>query len=117
VGIQASRHGQVLTRYGIHTLVERHARQAAFTMPTLKTKRVSPHTIRHATAMALLRSGVDINTIRVWLGHVSLETTHLYAESDLKMKAKALARCEAPLLEKRTRPPGQTGLMGFLRTL
>ena len=112
-----SRHGQVLTRYGIHTLVERHARQAALTVPSLKTKRVSPHTIRHATAMALLRSGVDINTIRVWLGHVSLETTHLYAESDLKMKAKALTRCEAPLLDKRTGPSGQKGLMGFLRTL
>ena len=46
-------------------------------------------------AMALLRSGVDINTIRIWLGPVSLQTTHIYAESDLKMKAKALARCEA----------------------
>ncbi len=112
-----SRHGQVLTRYGIHTLVERHARQAALPTPPLKTKRVSPHTIRHATAMALLRSGVDINTIRVWLGHVSLQTTHLYAESDLKMKAKALARCEAPLLEKRGGPLCQKGLMGFLKTL
>jgi integrase/recombinase XerD len=49
--------------------------------------------------MHLLRSGVDINTIRIWLGHVSLQTTHLYAESDLKMKTKALARCEAPLLQ------------------
>jgi len=112
-----NRHGQALTRYGIHTLVERYARQAALTMPTLKTKRVSPHTIRHATAMALLRSGVDINTIRVWLGHVSLQTTHIYAESDLKMKAEALARCEAPLLEEREGPSRRKGLMGFLRTL
>ena len=112
-----NRHGRALTRYGIHTLVERYARQAALTMPTLRTKRVSPHTIRHATAMALLRSGVDINTIRVWLGHVSLQTTHIYAESDLKMKAKALARCEAPLLEDRQAPSRRKGLMGFLRTL
>jgi integrase/recombinase XerD len=112
-----NRHGQVLTRYGIHTLVERYARQAAVMTPSLKTKRVSPHTIRHATAMALLRSGVDINTIRVWLGHVSLQTTHIYAESDLKMKAKALARCEAPLFEKRKGPSHRKGLMGFLRTL
>lgn len=112
-----NRRGQVLTRYGIHTLVERYARQAAARAPSLKTKRVSPHTIRHATAMALLRSGVDINTIRVWLGHVSLQTTHLYAESDLKMKAEALARCEAPLLEKRKGPADRPGLMGFLRTL
>lgn len=55
-----SRSGQPLTRYGIHTLVRRHARQAALTAPALRTKRVSPHTIRHATAMSLLRSGVDI---------------------------------------------------------
>ena len=112
-----NRHGQALTRYGIHTLVERYAQQAALTTPTLRTKRVSPHTIRHATAMALLRSGVDINTIRIWLGHVSLQTTHLYAESDLKMKAKALARCEAPLLEEHKGPSPRKGLMGFLRTL
>ena len=112
-----NRHGQALTRYGIHTLVERYARQAALTTPTLRTKRVSPHTIRHATAMALLRSGVDNNTIRIWLGHVSLQTTHIYAESDLKMKAKALARCEAPLLEEHRGPSPRKGLMGFLRTL
>jgi integrase len=67
--------------------------------------------------MALLRSGVDINTIRIWLGHVSLQTTHIYAESDLKMKAKALARCEAPLLEEHKGPSPRKGLMGFLRTL
>jgi integrase/recombinase XerD len=112
-----TRRGQALTRYGIHTLVERHAREAAVTMPTLRTKRVSPHTIRHSTAMSLLRSGVDINTIRIWLGHVSLQTTHLYAESDLKMKAKALARCEAPLLENGGRPSNHKGLLGFLSTL
>jgi integrase len=67
--------------------------------------------------MALLRSGVDINTIRIWLGHVSLETTHIYAQSDLKMKAKALARCEAPLLQSHKKPSNQNGLMGFLRTV
>src|SRR5574342_140119 len=57
-------------------------------------KRVSPHTIRHTTATHLLRAGVDINTIRAWLGHVSINTTNVYAEVDLEMKAKALAHCE-----------------------
>ena len=57
----------------------------------MQDKRVSPHTIRHTTAVHLLRAGVDINTIRAWLGHVSLDTTHIYAEVDLEMKAKALA--------------------------
>jgi hypothetical protein len=63
-------------------------------MPSLTKKRVSPHTIRHTTATHLLRAGVDINTIRAWLGHVSLNTTNVYAEVDLEMKAKALATCE-----------------------
>ena len=62
-------------------------------MPSLGAKRISPHTIRHSTATHLLRAGVDINTIRAWLGHVSLDTTNIYAEIDLEMKAKALAKC------------------------
>ena len=115
-GVFLNRHGQSLTRYGIHILVKRYARRAAVKAPTLRTKRVGPHSIRHSTAMALLRSGVDINTIRIWLGHVSLQTTHLYAESDLKMKAKALARCEAPLVQGIKRRP-EKGLMSFLSTV
>ena len=56
-----------------------------------------PLRIEYAGAVYHVRSGVDINTIRVWLGHASLTTTNIYAESDLNMKAQALARCEAPL--------------------
>ena len=59
----------------------------------LASKRVSPHTLRHTTAEHLLRAGVDINTIRAWLGHVSLETTNRYAEVDFEMKAQALSTC------------------------
>ncbi len=84
-----NRRGQPLTRFGIHTLVERHARRAVATQPSLAAKRVSPHVIRHTTATHLLRAGVDINTIRAWLGHVSLNTTNVYAEIDMDMKAKA----------------------------
>ena len=112
-----NRQGQPLTRYGVHTLVKRHACRAGATTPTLRAKRVSPHTVRHATAMALLHSGVDINTIRIWLGHVSLQTTHIYAESDLKMKAQALACCEAPLLQAAKKRAGRKGLMGFLESV
>ena len=81
-------------------------------------KRVSPHTIRHTTACHLLRAGVDINTIRAWLGHVSIDTTNIYAETDLEMKAKALAMCEVaggPETNKSWRDDPQ--LMNFLRSL
>lgn len=65
----------------------------------------------------MLRSGVDINTIRAWLGHVSLDTTHIYAEVDLEMKAKALAHCDLPK-ETRSRPwHTDAGLMSFLKAL
>lgn len=87
---------QPLTRFGIHALVERTVAVAATTTPSLAAKRVGPHTFRHTTAVHLLRAGVDVNTIRAWLGHVSLETTNRYAEIDLEMKAKALATCALP---------------------
>ena len=67
--------------------------------------------------MHLLRAGVDINTIRAWLGHVSLQTTHLYAESDLRMKAKALAECELSLPRKPQRRRLRRGVMAFLETM
>jgi len=88
--------GHPLTRFGVHAVVERTVARAATRMPSLNTKRVSPHSVRHTTAVHLLRAGVDINTIRAWLGHVSLETTNRYAEVDLEMKAKALAACAIP---------------------
>ncbi len=88
-----NRRGQPLTRDGVHDLVSRYGRAVAQRVPSLRQKRVSPHTIRHTTATHLLRAGVDINTIRAWLGHVSVDTTNVYAEIDLATKAKALATC------------------------
>ena len=75
-------------------MVERYVERISHQMPMLRRSSVSPHTIRHTTATHLLRAGVDINTIRAWLGHVSLNTTNVYAEVDMEMKAKALATCE-----------------------
>ncbi len=113
-----NRCGQPITRFGIHTLVERCAQKAAAEIPSLASKRVSPHTVRHTTAVFLLRAGVDINTIRAWLGHASLNTTHVYAEFDLEMKAKALAKCD---LTEDTIPvkhwANDASLMGFLQSL
>ena len=107
-----------LTRFGLHTLVERYAQKASAHMPSLATKRVSPHTIRHTTAVHLLRAGVDINTIRAWLGHVSLETTNIYAQVDLEMKSKALALCEVDASDPSGVPWSEDqSLMAFLANL
>ena len=113
---------QPITRFGIHTLVERTITAATKTTPSLANKRVSPHSLRHTTAVHLLRAGVDINTIRAWLGHVSLETTNRYAEVDLEMKAKALATCAVPppaTTNEPTRPSWKKDqeLMAFLSSL
>lgn len=112
-----NRCGRSLTRFGIHTMIERYAKKVSEQMPSLTTKRVSPHTVRHTTATHLLRAGVDINTIRAWLGHVSLNTTNIYAEVDLEMKAKALATCQVAVTKPTKRWREDAGLMSFLRTL
>jgi len=107
-----------MTRFGIHRLVTRYAGLASKSAPSLATKRVSPHTVRHTTAVHLLRSGVDINTIRAWLGHVSLDTTHVYAEVDMEMKATALASVDIKGLPG-TQPRRRhlPSLMAFLKGL
>lgn len=70
-----NRCGQPITRFGIHAVVERYAQRISNQYPAIASRRVSPHTIRHTTATYPLRSGVDINTIRAWLGHVSIKAT------------------------------------------
>jgi integrase/recombinase XerD len=112
-----NRRKQPITRFGIYAAVRRHVLRVGKLMPSLLTKRVSPHTIRHATAVHLLRAGVDINTIRAWLGHVSLDTTNIYAEVDLEMKSKALAHCEISDTTRRGTLWHREGLMAFLKAL
>jgi site-specific recombinase XerD len=106
-----------LTRFGVHDIVTRHARVAMTRVPEMQKKRIGPHTIRHTTATHLLRAGVDINTIRAWLGHVSLETTNIYAETDLDMKAKALGMCEMKSQRVRKHWRDNPDLLTFLDQL
>jgi site-specific recombinase XerD len=109
---------QPMTRFGIHRVVTHYAELASQSVVSLIDKRVSPHTIRHTTAVHLLRAGVDINTIRAWLGHVSLDTTHVYAEVDMEMKAKALASVDiSELPQGRRRTSALPSLMTFLKGL
>jgi site-specific recombinase XerD len=106
-----------LTRYGIYKLVKSTVAEARHSEPSLLKKRVSPHTLRHSTAVHLLRAGVDINTIRAWLGHVSVDTTNIYAEVDIEMKAKALNRCDISSKEAHRHWKSQPQLMAFLKGL
>jgi integrase/recombinase XerD len=112
-----NRRKQPITRFGIYSAVKRNVLKSGKLIPTLLGKRVSPHTIRHATAVHLLRAGVDINTIRAWLGHVSLQTTNVYAEVDLEMKSKALAHCEIIGASRKGKSWHKMELMTFLKSL
>ena len=95
-----------------------HLTQTRFTRLGIVTPRRGPHNLRHATAVHLLRAGVDINTVRAWLGHVSVDTTNIYAEIDLETKAKALAHCEITDGTKSRRSwLKDPELMKFLRAL
>jgi site-specific recombinase XerD len=87
-----SRKYQPLTRFGVYKIIRRHA--AGWDTPGPQPRRVSPHLFRHTAATHLLESGVEVNVIRGWLGHVSLDTTNRYAELMLSAKTEALRKCE-----------------------
>ena len=109
-----SRHQRPYTRFGVYRLVERCAAR----VPALKGRKITPHVVRHTSACALVRAGVDLNTIRAWLGHVSLDTTNIYAEIDLEMKAKAMALCDAAEPEpNRPWKKENRGLIAFLNAM
>lgn len=111
-----TRQGAFMTRANAAQRLAIAVKRATERRPELAMLTISPHTIRHTTAMHLLQSGVDISVIALWLGHESPATTHHYVEADLAMKERALARLEAPEHPSyRYRPPDS--LIGFLRAL
>ncbi|MCL6449519.1 MAG: site-specific integrase [Armatimonadetes bacterium] len=89
-----SQNGKPLTRYGIYKIVRRHTDSIQKDKKAASPRRVSPHVFRHTAAVHLLESGVEVNVIRSWLGHVSLDTTNRYAEITTRMKEAALRVCE-----------------------
>jgi integrase/recombinase XerD len=90
-------HRKRITRFGVVKILRRHVAVAAMHRVSLASKRISPHTLRHTAAMHLLQSGVELNVIKSWLGHVSITTTSQYIEIDMAMKREALARCSPPV--------------------
>jgi integrase/recombinase XerD len=88
----ANARGRPLTRFGVRYLLRRYLAAAARQMPSLRDKRIHPHSLRHSTAIALLKAGVDFATISQWLGHSSLNTTMRYARADIDLKRQALAQ-------------------------
>jgi site-specific recombinase XerD len=111
-----NREGHAMSRSNVVQRLELAVARATNQAPSIVKKRISPHIIRHTTAMHLLQSGVPFNVIALWLGHESTTTTHRYVEADLAMKEKALARLEAPdTTIRRFKAPDL--LMRFLKTL
>lgn len=108
--------GDSLSRDALEHLVRKHCLTASRACPSIGAKRVTPHTLRHSTAMNLLHHGVDPAVIALWLGHESVETTQIYIHADMRMKEKALARVAAPAIRSsRFRPDDQ--LLAFLEGL
>jgi len=111
-----NRNGHAMTRTNVALRLAAAVQAATCALPDLAKRRVSPHTIRHTTAMHLLQAGVDISVIALWLGHESPVTTHHYVEADLTMKERALARLQEPEAKiQRYRAPDS--LIDFLKTL
>jgi site-specific recombinase XerD len=90
--------GARLTRFGVRLILSKYVGKAGRQRPSLKCKRLHPHSMRHSTALHLLRAGVDLSTIAHWLGHVSVNTTNKYISIDLEAKREALAKAK-PLLK------------------
>ena len=111
-----NRAGHPMTRTNVTQRLALAVAAAMPARPSLRGRRISPHTVRHTTAMHLLQSGEPIEGIALWLGHESPTTTHQYVEADLAMKEKALAKLQNPnIAAKRFR--ATDSLLEFLKTL
>jgi len=92
--------GSPITRFGVRHIIGKYAILAKNQCPSIAAKAVNPHTIRHTTAMHLLRAGNDVNMVSYWLGHADTNTTHIYVETDMEMKRRMLQKAGAPAVKK-----------------
>lgn len=108
--------GTPLSSDGLDYIVRQAVKAGAEGCPSLLSKRVTPHVLRHTCAMHLLQAGIDMSVIALWLGHESIETTHIYVEADLAIKERALARIAPTTLVVR-RFKADDSLLAFLAAL
>lgn len=108
--------GTRLSADGVQYILSKHAVAAAESCPSLRDKRVTPHTLRHTTAMELLQAGVDRAVIALWLGHESVETTQVYLHANLALKEELLAKTSMPEGKPGVYCP-EDGLLEFLTGL
>jgi integrase/recombinase XerD len=112
--------GRPLTRFGVRYLLRRYVAVASQEVPSMRDKSIHPHSLRHSTAIALLKAGVDFATISQWLGHAGLNTTMRYARADIDLKRQAIAQvfpdALAPPRGGRFQPDG-SDLVGWLRRM
>ena len=111
-----SRTGGHLSRDAVADLINKYVPAAAAVCPTLASKNVTPHTMRHTAAMTLLHAGVDTSTIALWLGHANTKATDVYLHADMALKEKALART-APRVQDTRRYRPTDSLLAFLENL
>ena len=111
-----TRPGSTLSRDAVERLVAKHAKTAAGTCPPMSSKHVTPHTLRHSAAMALLAAGTDISVIALWLGHESIQSTMIYIHADMALKQQALERTAAPGTSPGVYRPADS-LLAFLDAL
>jgi site-specific recombinase XerD len=111
-----SARGGTLSRDGVQYILNKHVAVARTTCPTLASKRISPHVLRHSTAMSLLQAGVDRSVIAMWLGHESVETTQIYIDANLAIKERVVEKA-APANVRKGRFRAGDRLMAFLQSL
>lgn len=108
--------GRPMARHSVNYLIHKAVEGATPSCPSLLTRPITPHLIRHTTASHLLQAGIDIATIALWLGHESIETTHIYLEADLATKEQALQKL-IPIENRETRFTADDPLLAFLTAL
>lgn len=89
-----------MTRFGFEYVLEKHAQAAMKSCPSLQSKRISPHVLRHSSAILILQATGDIRKVSLWLGHASIQTTEIYLRADPTEKLEAIEKIVPPMLKR-----------------